>query len=67
MAYYHKMTGTADKGTLSAPFDGFHGWFFQNSGVKPVTVRLRLAGFYPLIRDGAPGNEVGLHAKEVQR
>ena len=66
VAYYRKATGTADHGVLTAPFDGVHGWFFQNQSIAPATVRLKLAGFYELIPDGQPGNEAGLHAKAVR-
>lgn len=60
VADYRKESGTADRGTLRAPFDGVHGWYFQNQSLKPVTVRLRLAGFYSLVPAGQPGNEAGL-------
>ena len=63
VAYYRKATGVSDNGVLTAPFDGVHGWYFQNQSAKPVKVRLRIAGFYTLIPDGQPGNEAGLHAK----
>ena len=65
VAYYRKSTGTSDHGVLTAPFDGVHGWYFQNQSVKPVIVRLKLSGFYELIPDGEPGNEVGLHARAI--
>ena len=65
VAYYRKATGTSDNGVLTAPFDGVHGWYFQNQSVRPVTVRLRLSGFYDLIPDGQPGNEAGFHAKRL--
>lgn len=57
VATYRQATGGAQAGALTAPFDGIHGWFFQNSGVAPVKVRLRLSGFYELVPPGAPGNE----------
>ncbi len=65
VAYYRKATGTSDNGVLTAPFEGVHGWLFQNQSVKPVIVHLRLAGFYELVPDGQPGNEAGLHARRV--
>lgn len=65
VVYYRKATGTHDNGVLTAPFDGVHGWYFQNQSVKPVTVRLRLSGFYDLISAGRPGNELGFSAKRV--
>jgi hypothetical protein len=45
---YKEGTGVGGKGALVAPFDGIHGWFFQNSAEKPVTVKLTVAGFYEL-------------------
>ncbi len=35
-------------GTLLAPYDGKHGWFFRNTGNEDVTVTLRLKGQYSL-------------------
>lgn len=66
VAYYRTATGVADSGVLTAPFDGVHGWYFQNQSVPPVKVRLKLTGFYDLIPDGQPGNEAGLHARAVE-
>lgn len=33
-------------GTFTAPFDGSHGWYWQNNSVAPVTVKVRVSGFY---------------------
>jgi hypothetical protein len=33
-------------GSLTAPFAGIHGWYWENPGGTPVTVRLTSAGFY---------------------
>jgi hypothetical protein len=32
-------------GTFIAPFDGSHGWYWQNRGDRPVTVDIEVAGF----------------------
>lgn len=32
-------------GTFVAPFDGNHGWFWQNRGKQPVTVKVTVTGF----------------------
>lgn len=45
---YHDTMGAAGQGALIAPFEGTHGWFFQNRSMGPATVRLKLAGFYEL-------------------
>lgn len=34
-----------DSGTYVAPFDGVHGWFWENRGAATVVVSLRSAGF----------------------
>ena len=36
-------------GSLIAPWQGIHGWFWQNKSEAPVVVRSRMAGFYELI------------------
>lgn len=44
-------------GTLTAPFPGIHGWFWENLGDQPITVTLTSAGYYNLsheFRSGAP-------------
>lgn len=33
-------------GTLTAPFSGIHGWYWENPGGSEVTVTLSAAGFY---------------------
>jgi hypothetical protein len=35
-------------GTLTAPFSGIHGWYWENIGDQPVTVTLKSAGFYSM-------------------
>lgn len=40
--------GTAMNGSFTAPMEGFHGWYFKNLEARPVTVTVRLAGFYEL-------------------
>ena len=62
VAFYRKATGTSANGSLTAPFDGIHGWYFQNQSIKPVVVRVKIAGFYELIPPGQAGNEAGIVA-----
>ena len=54
---YRQQTGLNSGGALVAPFDGIHGWYFQNQSDKKVTVHLKLSGFYELIPPGEYGNE----------
>ena len=62
VATYKQATGTKANGALTAPFDGIHGWFFQNQSVNPVVVRVKISGFYELIPPWQTGNEAGIVA-----
>ncbi len=54
LMFYRKETGSAENGAFTAPFEGIHGWYLQNQNVAPVTVRLRVAGYYELVPDQLP-------------
>ena len=62
VATYKQATGTSANGALTAPFDGIHGWYFQNQSLNRVVVRVKLTGFYELIPPGEPGNEARIIA-----
>jgi hypothetical protein len=49
LMFYDKAAGAKASGALIGPWQGIHGWYWQNKSGAPVTVRLRLAGFYELI------------------
>jgi hypothetical protein len=49
-SYKSARGAAADQGTLTAGFDGTHGWFWRNRGAKDVTVTLRTKGPYSEIR-----------------
>lgn len=44
LAYSNNMAGT-----LTAPFEGKHGWYFRNETNEDIVVTLRLSGEYELI------------------
>jgi hypothetical protein len=46
--YEKKDSQRQASGTLTAPFPGIHGWFWENTTDAPVTVTLKSAGFYNL-------------------
>jgi hypothetical protein len=49
---YEKRDATREaSGTLTAPFTGIHGWFWENTTGQPVTVTLQAAGFYNLAHE----------------
>jgi hypothetical protein len=49
LMFYEKAAGAKAAGSLIAPWQGIHGWFWENKSDAAVTVRLRMAGFYELI------------------
>jgi hypothetical protein len=49
LMFYEKAAGSKASGSLIAPWQGIHGWYWQNKSETTVTVRLRMAGFYELI------------------
>ena len=59
LMFYEKAPGAKAAGSLIAPWDGIHGWYWQNKSAAAVTVRLRMAGFYELIpgQTGQPVKE----------
>ena len=45
-SYWKAKQLASDQGTFVAPFDGTHGWYWRNRGDKPVTVKVKVSGFY---------------------
>lgn len=40
---------TGAEGTLTAPFDGTHGWYWKNSGTEPIRITLVTSGAYEIL------------------
>jgi hypothetical protein len=56
---YEKTSGTSDaSGTLTAPFPGIHGWYWENTTDQEITVTLTSAGFYNLAHEFRSGEPV---------
>lgn len=45
-SYWCDREQTAAHGNFIAPFDGAHGWYWSNKGTQPVTVVVRVSGFF---------------------
>ncbi len=43
---FDKGTSSQRRGAYTAPYDGIHGWYWENTSNKDVTVRLQTSGFY---------------------
>jgi len=46
---YQKGSESEVSGTLTAPFEGKHGWYWKNSSSEPVDVSLEIKGAYSII------------------
>ena len=46
---YVATTASESKGTFTAPFDGTHGWYWENSGATSARISLRTSGTYELV------------------
>ena len=45
-SYWEERALTGGKCVFTAPFAGTHGWYWRNKGDTPVSVTVRVAGFY---------------------
>ena len=53
---FEKQNARAEaSGTLTAPFAGIHGWYWENPGDTTVTVTLSAAGFYNMSHEFRKG------------
>jgi hypothetical protein len=43
---FDKQNRRQVNGSLTAPFKGIHGWYWENPGAETITVRLTSAGYY---------------------
>lgn len=43
---YAKGEGTAQNGSFTSPFAGYHGFYFMNIEEGPITVRLTISGYW---------------------
>jgi hypothetical protein len=56
---YEKKDGmTGASGTLTAPFTGIHGWYWENTTNQAATVTLASAGYYNLAHEFRSGEGV---------
>lgn len=43
---FDKSNRQDDYGAFAAPFNGIHGWYWENPGGEPITITLTSSGFY---------------------
>lgn len=46
---YQEIKDSQSKGKLTAPFEGIHGWYWENETEQPVTIQLSTNGNYQVL------------------
>jgi hypothetical protein len=63
---YDKSEGDHGAGSLMAPFDGIHGWYWENPGDTEVTITLTSAGFYDVGDEMRPRLDEVKHKRYIE-
>lgn len=45
-SYWKDRGQSGGNGSFTAPFDGNHGWYWRNRGTEPVTVTVKVSGYF---------------------
>lgn len=56
---YDKQDRQKASGSLTAPFTGIHGWYWENPGGTPITIRVTSSGYY--------ASSVEIHSDHTRR
>jgi hypothetical protein len=56
---YDKQQRQQASGSLTAPFTGIHGWYWENPGGSPITIRVTSSGYY--------ASSVEIHSDHTRR
>jgi hypothetical protein len=64
---YEKQENDFSSGTLTAPFTGIHGWYWENAGDHDLTITLATAGFYTEANELRPKFDPVKHKDVVER
>ena len=49
--YEERIGETSASGSLHAPWDGHHGWYWRNDNDVPLTVTLEVTGYYSVMKE----------------
>ena len=64
---YEKQENDFSSGTLTAPFTGIHGWYWENAGPSDLTITLTTAGFYTAANELRPKFDPVKHKEVIER
>ena len=48
---YKTDSAAEGQGSLAAPFDGIHGWYFNNESDNDIVLDIEIVGFYELYEE----------------
>ena len=48
-SYWKAEDQTSGHGSFEAPFDGKHGWYWEHVNSAPVTIKVKVSGYYDAI------------------
>ena len=54
-SYEKRSSVKQTAGTLTAPFPGIHGWYWENTGDQTITITITTAGFYTISHEFRTG------------
>lgn len=54
--YQEDQAIAGDRGSITAPFDGNHGWYWRNPTAGPVRVTLQVDGYYSVVKEMRAGS-----------
>jgi hypothetical protein len=64
---YDKQENDFASGTLTAPFTGIHGWYWENAGERDLTITLTTSGFYTAAEELRPKFDPVKHKDLIER
>jgi hypothetical protein len=64
---YDKQENDYASGTLTAPFTGIHGWYWENASDGDLTIRLTTSGFYTAAAELRPKFDPVKHKDLIER
>ena len=64
---FDKGRASTNAGSYAAPFDGLHGWFWQNRGQQEISLTLATRGYYSTAKEMKDGREFDYTPKKEQR
>ena len=63
---YEKQENDYASGTLTAPFTGIHGWYWENAGDRDLTITLTTSGFYTSAEELRPKFDAVRHKDLIE-